>query len=123
MNQTNHMQITVVRDSRGLSVSGTRITLYNIMDYLKAGWPPHLIQQWFDLSDQQIADVMAYIQTHQEEVEVEYQQVVQEAEEHRQYWEKFNTERFAQIANLPVSPQKEAIRRKIQAKKAELGMA
>ncbi|HAO19662.1 MAG: hypothetical protein BWK80_27095 [Desulfobacteraceae bacterium IS3] len=33
-------QTTVVRTGRGLSVSGTRISLYQIMDYLKAEWHP-----------------------------------------------------------------------------------
>ena len=41
----NH-QATVVRTERGLSVFGTRITLYQIMDYLKAEWHPKLIRQW-----------------------------------------------------------------------------
>jgi hypothetical protein len=48
----------IVRTERGLSLVGTRITLYEIMDYLKAEWPPKLIQQWLDLSDPQIAGVM-----------------------------------------------------------------
>jgi hypothetical protein len=42
------------------------------MDYIKAGWPPKLIQDWFDLSDKQIADVLAYIEAHRDEVEVDY---------------------------------------------------
>ncbi len=33
---------SVVRNSWGLAVSGTRITLYDIMDYLEAGWPSRL---------------------------------------------------------------------------------
>ncbi len=48
---------TVVRTSRGLSIADTRITLYDIMDYLTADWPPKLIQQWLNLSDTQIADL------------------------------------------------------------------
>ena len=35
---------TVIRTSRGLSVAGTRITLYIITDYIKAGWTPKLIR-------------------------------------------------------------------------------
>jgi hypothetical protein len=38
---------TVVRTSRGLSVAGTRITLYSIMDCVVAGWPPKLIRDRF----------------------------------------------------------------------------
>ncbi len=115
-------QPTVVRTSRGLSIAGTRITLYNIMDYLKAEWSPRLIQKWLDLTDKQIEDVMAYINTHLDEVEAEYQLVLQQAEESRQYWEEYNRERFARIAALSPKPGREAIYAKIQAKKAELGM-
>lgn len=122
MNETNNQQMTVVRTSRGLSIAGTRITLYDIMDYVKAEWPPKLIQQWLDLTDRQITDVMNYINTHKDEVEAEYQQVLRDAEENRRYWEAYNRERFARIASLPPKPGQEAIRAKIQAKKAELGM-
>jgi uncharacterized protein (DUF433 family) len=120
MNEVANSLETVVRTSRGLSIAGTRTTLYNIMDYLQAGWPPHLIQQWLDLSDKQIADAMDYIKNHKEAVEAEYRQILQEAEENRRYWEEYNKERFAQIATAPVTPEKAAIRRKIQARKAEL---
>lgn len=122
MKETNVSQPTVIRTSRGLSIAGTRITLYNVMDYVKADWPPKLIQHWLNLTDKQIADVMDYIETHQAEVEAEYQLVLQQATEIRQYWENRNRERFAEIAASPPKPGQEEIRAKIQARKAELGM-
>jgi len=92
------------------------------MDCVKADWPPKLIQDTFNLTDQQIAEVMSYIKTHREEVEAEYQQVLEYAEEERQYWEERNCERFAQIAAMPPPPGKEELWAKLQAKKAELGL-
>ena len=112
-------QPTVVRTSRGLSIAGTRITLYSIMDYIKADWPPKLIRDRFNLTDQQIADVIAYLAEHQTEVEAEYQQVLQEAAENRRYWEEQNRERFAKIAALSPKPEQAAIRAKLAAHKAE----
>ena len=41
-------QPTVVRTERGLSIAGTRITLYQIMDYLKAQQPPETFAIIFD---------------------------------------------------------------------------
>ena len=120
MVKTNTPQPTVVRTSRGLSIAGTRITLYNVMDYLKAGWPPKLIRDRFNLTDKQIADVMDYIDTHRPEVEAEYQLVLQQAEENRQYWEARNRERFAEIAAMSSKPGQEEIRAKLQAWKAKL---
>lgn len=116
------IQPTVIRNSRGLSIAGTRITLYQIMDYINAEWSPKLIRQWLGLTDKQMSDVMEYINTHTSEVQVEYREVLRQAEEHRRYWEEYNRERFAAIAALPPRPGQEAIRAKLQAKKAELGM-
>lgn len=113
---------TVVKTERGLSVAGTRITLYQIIDCIKDDWSPSLIRKWLDISDKQIADVMEYISVHRDEIEAEYQSVLREAEENRKYWEDYNKERFAHIASLPPKPGREAVRLKILAKKAELGM-
>jgi hypothetical protein len=37
MTENINAQATIVRTSRGLSIAGTRITLYQVMDYVKAG--------------------------------------------------------------------------------------
>ena len=113
-------QPTVIRSSRGLSIAGTRITLYDIMDYLTADWPPDLIRDWFGLADKQMADVMDYIETHRAEVEAEYQLVLQQAEQVRHYWEAHNQERFAQIDAMPPKPGQEEIRARLAAWKAQL---
>jgi len=115
-------QTTVVRTNRGLSIVGTRITLYDVMDYLKADWPPKLIQHWLNLTDAQITDVMAYLTIHRAEVEAEYQQVLQQAEEIRAYWEERNRDRLIQIAALPPKPGQEALHAKLQVRKAQLGL-
>ncbi len=110
----------VVRTSRGLTIAGTRITLYTIMDYLKDEWPPHLIQDWFNLTVQQIQGVLDYIKEHKEEVEAEYQQVLTNSDEIRQYWGERNRERFAQIATLPPPLGKEEAWARLQERKAQL---
>jgi uncharacterized protein (DUF433 family) len=101
MNTHTSNHTTVVRTSRGLSIAGTRITLYSILDYVHVGWPPKLIRDRLNLTDHQITDALDYITTHQAEVETEYQQVLRDAEEIRQYWEQRNRERLAAIAALP----------------------
>lgn len=120
MNETTTPQTTVVRNSLGLAIAGTRITLYDIMDYLTNDWPPKLIQPWFNLSDKQMAEVMAYIENNHAEVEAEYQQVLKQAEDIRQYWEECNRERFAQIAAMPRKPGQEKLWAKLDALKARL---
>ena len=130
MIRTKDGQRTVVRTGRGLSVAGTRITLYSVMDYIKADWPPKLIQAVLNLTDKQIADVIDYadinhpFETHRVEVEAEYQEVLQQAKENREYWEARNRERLAKIASMaePSEPGQEEIRAKLQAAKARLGI-
>ena len=109
---------TIIRTERGLTVAGTRITLYDILTYLKADWPQHLIEQWLNLTAAQMTAAMDYIATHRESIETEYQLVVQHAAANRQYWEARNRERLDQIAQMPPKPGTEAIRAKLQARKA-----
>jgi len=118
-------QPTVIRTERGLSIAGTRITLYDIMDYLTANWPPELIRDWFNLTERQMADVMDYIETHRAEVEAEYQLVLQQAEETRRFWEGRNQEHLAQIAATPRAPRtgQEDLRARLAAWKAQLELA
>ena len=55
MSETGELQPMVVRNKRGLSINGTRITLYDLMDYLHAGLSPEEIQEWLPLTEQEVA--------------------------------------------------------------------
>lgn len=119
MSDNGNRQPTVVRTERGLSIAGTRITLYAIMDYIVAGWPQEQVRDLYSLTDAQMADVMRYIDEHRAQVEAEYRQVLQGAEEERRYWEERNRERFAQIAALPPRTDYPEARAKLAAAKAK----
>ena len=109
----------ITRTERGLTISGTRITLYQIMDYIHAGYPRHLIRHQFYLTDEQFDGAMSYIDTHYEEVESEYQTVLQQAEEIQDYWQEKNKERLANISKLPPKPEYASAWQKLQARKAK----
>ncbi len=108
---------TIIRTEKGLTIAGTRITLYTIMDHLKAEWPSHLIRDWFNLTNKQIQGVLEYIQAHPKKVEDEYQQVLQKAEETERYWREYNKEHFAKVAAMPYPPEQEEMRAKLRARK------
>ena len=110
----------VVRSERGLSILGTRITLYDVMDYLHAGWPAKLIRDRLNLSDEQMAEVMAYIEAHHQEVEDEYEVVLKVAQENRQYWEERNKERLAQVSSQQNKPDQQVLRAKLAVWKARV---
>jgi uncharacterized protein (DUF433 family) len=108
----------IVRTERGLTIAGTRITLYDVMDYVIAQYPPKFIQGLFDLTEEQINAALAYIEIHRAEVEAEYQQVLQEAEELRQYYEEQNRDRVARSAAKSPKPGTEAAWEKLRAARA-----
>jgi uncharacterized protein (DUF433 family) len=109
----------VVRTERGLSIRGTRKTLYQVMDYIVADWPRAQIRDIMLLTDEEIDDVLAYNAEHRAEVEAEYDEVVRQAEEERRYWEERNRERFAAIAAMPRKPEHAAFWAKIDALRAD----
>ena len=120
MTTTLEQSTTIIRTERGLSIGGTRTTLYNVLDYLAAGLPVWLIRERLNLTEAQMQAALEYVAAHQSEVETEYQQIVAQAEENRRYWEARNRERFARIAANPGKPEHAALRLKLQAWKTQL---
>jgi uncharacterized protein (DUF433 family) len=116
MNEVTTSQNAVIRTGRGLTIAGTRITLYSIMDYLKADWPPALIKELFDLTDGQMVDVQAYLEAHRNEVEAEYRLVLQKAAENQRYWMERNREHMERIAAMPHKPENEEVWKKLKSK-------
>lgn len=113
---------TIVRTERGLTIAGTRTTLYQIMDYVKAGKHPSVIRDHFRLTVKQTSDILRYIETHRDEVETEYAQVLAYTDEIRQYWEERNREHFAKLKTVPPEPGREHLYAKLRAAKARLGI-
>jgi uncharacterized protein (DUF433 family) len=119
MTSESHQKTAIVRTERGLTIAGTRITLYDVMDYVTAQYPPKFIQGLFELTDEQINAALSYIEANRAQVEAEYQQVLKEAEELRQYYEEKNRELIARIAAQPPKPGTEAAWEKLKAAKAK----
>ncbi|MEG3925896.1 DUF433 domain-containing protein [Microcoleus sp. D3_18a_C4] len=120
MTTISNEQTAIIRTERGLSIAGTRITIYDIMDYVTAQYPPKFIRGLFELTEEQINVALTYIEANRADVEAEYQMVLKEAEELRLYYEEKNRDLIARIAAQPPKPGEEAIRAKLQAAKAKL---
>jgi uncharacterized protein (DUF433 family) len=112
-------QPAVIRTERGLTIAGTRITLYQLMDYIHTGYAPHLIRNYFYITDEQFNAAMSYIETHRAQVEAEYQSVLEQSKEIRQYWEERNNERLTYVATLTPKTEYKAAWEKLQARKAK----
>lgn len=101
--------LTVVRSERGLTVKGTRLTLYAIMDEIKENNSLKNIRDIYELTDGEMLDILDYIHLHRAEVEAEYQEVLRSSEESRRYWEERNRDRFAETYQ-----QRETVRAKLK---------
>jgi uncharacterized protein (DUF433 family) len=110
----------IIRTERGLAITGTRITLYDVMDYVTENYPPKFIRAMLGLTDEQVTAALFYIETHRAEVETEYQFILKEAEELQQYYEEENRDRVTRIAAKSPKPGREEIRAKLEAEKARL---
>ena len=100
---------TVVRTEAGLTVKGSRLTLYYILDGIKAGTSLKDIRDMYELTDEETLDILDYIHLNKEAVESEYQQVLKTADENQKYWEERNRELAAKNYQ-----QKEIVRAKLR---------
>ena len=110
---------SVIRTERGLSVGGRRLTLYLLEDHFRAGWPAELVRDWFNLSEQEIADVLGYIAANRVAFDEEYEKVVIQAEEQRKYWEERNRPLLEEIRQSPASPELASQRARLEALRSE----
>src|SRR5438552_385178 len=70
------MQPTIIDRGRGPEIAGTRITVYDILDYSKHNWHPNSIASWLDVSTDQVLAALQYIEEYQTEVLAEYQAIL-----------------------------------------------
>ncbi len=114
-----NLRPTVVRTERGLTVGGSRLTIYQLMDHLKAGQSPAEVRDLHRMTIKQMEDVLQYIEDNREQVEAEYQQVLELAEENRRYWEEYNRERFERIRKEGPKPRNPEAWQRFQEMKLE----
>ncbi|HUG89331.1 MAG TPA: DUF433 domain-containing protein [Planctomycetaceae bacterium] len=67
---------TIYNRGRGPEIKGTRITVYDVMDYYKHGWQRAQIAGLFRLPPHWIQAALDYIEEHREEVQREYQKIL-----------------------------------------------
>ncbi|MEP6895479.1 MAG: hypothetical protein ABI986_07720 [Chloroflexota bacterium] len=85
---------TVIRAAGSLTIKGSRLTLYYIMDAMQEDNSLKNIRDIYELTDEEMLDILDYIHLHKQEVEKEYQEVLKSAEENRKYWEEKNQQQM-----------------------------
>jgi hypothetical protein len=70
------------------TVKNTRVTLFDLMDHLKQGLPPHFVAHWYHLTAEEMDKVMQFLKAHEAEIERSY--AAARAAAQRRYWEARN---------------------------------
>lgn len=73
------MDPLIIDRGRGPEIAGTRITVYDVLDYVEGGWHSSAIATLFRISTHEVNAATAYIEAHKEEVLAEYQKILDRA--------------------------------------------
>jgi uncharacterized protein (DUF433 family) len=71
------MKARIVDRGRGPEIAGTRITIYDVMDYWREGWRAEQIAGLFRLPLDDIQAAIHYIEAHTDEVMADYRRILE----------------------------------------------
>ena len=69
------MSAQIINRGRGPEIEGTRITVYDVLDYVSQGWHRDRIAALFRLSSRDIQAALNYIDQHHDDVMASYQRI------------------------------------------------
>ena len=70
------MSQVIINRGRGPEIAGTRITVYDVLDYSTKGYHSTFIASLFRVSSGQVQAALEYIAAHEDEVMAEYRQML-----------------------------------------------
>ena len=73
------MQNVIIDRGRGPEIAGTRITVFDILDYVTMDWHHTAIAAWLRLSSDQVLAAIRYIEANKEGLMEEYQEMLDRA--------------------------------------------
>lgn len=106
----------IVETPRGPSLAGTRITVYSVMDYIKAGRSKRYIEQIMLLTPEQVDAVFEYVEAHREAVEAEYERILQREAIARAESERIMRERSPFPPDMPLEEKRKLMIQHLEAK-------
>jgi len=80
------MTLRIIDRGRGPELEGTRVTIYCVMDYVRAGDPASCIAEELELTEDQVQLALGYIETHRSEVESAYDAILKRVNEPNPDW-------------------------------------
>ena len=76
----------IIDRGRGPEIEGTRITVYEIFEYRRAGWARDAIAATLRLSSRQVQVALDYIQEHEPEVNAVYERAMERVRRGNPAW-------------------------------------
>ena len=76
------MSAKIINRGRGPEIEGTRITVYDVLDYVSQGWHRDRIAALFRLSSRDIQAALDYIDQHHDAVMASYQRLCARQQEY-----------------------------------------
>jgi uncharacterized protein (DUF433 family) len=70
----------IINRGRGPEIKGTRVTVYDVLDYVLDCWPQKRIADWFNVTVPQVEAAVEYIQEHTIEVLTDYIKILERAQ-------------------------------------------
>ena len=67
------LEAKIIKTGRGPEIAGTRITVYDVIEYYKTGWHRDMIAANLELSSHQVEAAIRYIEEHRDEVMADYE--------------------------------------------------
>ena len=67
------LEAKIIKTGRGPEIAGTRITVYDVIEYYKTGWHRDMIADNLELSSHQVEAAIRYIEEHRDEVMADYE--------------------------------------------------
>jgi uncharacterized protein (DUF433 family) len=114
---TTTTESLIVETPRGPSIAGTRITVYSVMDLIKAGRSKRYIEQMMLLTPEQVDAVFKYVEQHREAVEAAYERILRREAEARAESERIMRERSPYPPDLPWEEKRKLMIQRLEAKK------
>jgi uncharacterized protein (DUF433 family) len=80
------MGARIIDRGRGPELEGTRVTVYRVMDFVRAGESPHCIAEELDLTDEQVKAALDDIEAHRDRIEAEYDAILKRVSQPNPDW-------------------------------------
>ncbi len=107
----------IIETPRGPSVAGTRITVYDVMDYITGNYSREYTLRFLPITPAELDAAYAYIERYKDAVEQEYERILLREEEARKESERVFRERSPYPPDMPWEEKSKLLKQKLAAMK------